>query len=66
MTRTEQRVADLERQLADLRAEVKAVREQAGVIRAFEEVRAMYLEGDGTPAAPRRPRHLRAVSGGAR
>lgn len=67
MTRPEQRIADLECQVTDLAAEVAKLRAEAFAVRTLEETR-VRLAGGWRPAAPppRRPRHLHAVSGGAR
>jgi hypothetical protein len=63
VTRTEQRIAELEDQLAELTAEVGNLREQAFILRSLEEIRVMRA-GDTYSAVPaRRPRHLQLVGG---
>jgi hypothetical protein len=59
-----QRLAELERQVADLAAEVRDLRTQAFTWRTYEEMRLERMERlAGAPAAvpPRRLRHLQAV-----
>jgi hypothetical protein len=65
MTADGQRIADLERQLADLTARFAKLEHQAFVVRTLEEARVRYLEGGSAPAVTpvRRPRHLHAVGG---
>ena len=63
----EQRLAALERQVANLSAEVKDLRAQAFVLRTLEEMMVRECLGGGAPAvAPRQPRHLVALPGSGR
>ena len=66
MTGAEQRIADLEQQLAALTATVKQLALEAIALRTIEE---MYFNRPRAPrpAAPaRRPGHLQVLEGGAR
>jgi hypothetical protein len=70
MTASAQRIADLERQVADLAARIEQVARKAATLRSLEEV---YLDERAARApasrstAPRppirRPRHLQIVGG---
>jgi hypothetical protein len=66
MTRTEQRIADLEDQVVGLAAEVKNLRASSSVLRTLER-RPLTATGYGgsRPAALRasRPRYLRLAGG---
>jgi hypothetical protein len=65
VTRAEQRIADLEDQVAELAAEVRDLR----IVRAVEDISLRYAFEAGATSrsdivAPRRPRHLIVVAGG--
>jgi hypothetical protein len=63
----ERRIADLERQVAELAGEVRDLREQAFVLRTLEEMWIRFRMDGGRPAAPGGPqRHLAALEGGRR
>ena len=66
MATTEQRLAELERQVAELSASLEGVAAQAAVVRTLTEMRldrlaAVWPAG----SSPRRPCHLHAVEEGA-
>jgi hypothetical protein len=62
MATAAQRIAELERQVAELAAEMQDLRAEAFASRAFEEIRTSALSAGRAPAAPpRRTRHLHAV-----
>ncbi len=63
MAGTAQRIADLERQVADLAARLEEYHQQAAMVRAIEDV---IIAARPLAPAPRPPRHLQAVPGGAR
>lgn len=66
-TRSDQRIAELEGQVADLATQVSDLRAEAFVIRTLEETMLRVHAGGAAPAAaPRLPRHLHAVQGGQR
>ena len=62
MTRTEQRLADLERLMAEQVAEMGRLREQACVVRTLQEMALMHAGYPADPGRARCPRHLRLVS----
>jgi hypothetical protein len=57
------RIAALERQVVELAAKLEQYHDQAAMVRAFEETCAAPYSRRPVPC---RPRHLRAVPGGAR
>jgi hypothetical protein len=66
MATAEQRLAELERQVAKLTIEVERLRVQAGTIMALEQI-ALKHRGIYPDTAARQPaRRLHAVDGGAR
>ena len=68
MATAEQRIADLEQQVADLTAGFAQLERDALLVKTFEEIlagRAGYGIGR-VPAMTSGPRHLRAIDGGAR
>jgi hypothetical protein len=69
MTDTEERIAGLERQVADLTVRVEQLADQALMIRTLSEMRLGHLgcgAGDRVGLKPSRSRHLMAVQGGRR
>jgi hypothetical protein len=72
MAAVAQRIADLDRQVAELAAEVSSLRQQAFIARTLEDMalaRAGYstsrARGDtGRRSPARRPRHLAVAGGG--
>ena len=66
MSTTEQRIAELERQVAELKASLKRVAVQAAALMTLEEMALGRRRDLGPAVPPRRPRHLTVVSGGAR
>ena len=67
MTAAQQRMADLERQVAELRTEMETLRDTAFKLSTLEEMMLRHRMGGGVPAAPPvRPRHLVALDGGVR
>jgi hypothetical protein len=64
MTAQAQRIADLERQVAELAAEVGTLRAEAFIVRTIEEIRAGAAAPRMPGPSPRRPRHLSVVAGG--
>jgi hypothetical protein len=70
MTAAEQRIADLEQQLAELAAQVEHLEHEAILIRTVEEMvvrHAGYSIPQRAPLKSARPRHLHLIaSGGAR
>jgi hypothetical protein len=66
MATSAQRIADLERQVADLAAEVEKLRGQAATLYTLEEMWIRHGWQDSGPAAPpRRRRHLTVLDGSA-
>jgi hypothetical protein len=65
MATASQRIAELERQVADLAALVEQYYQQACVIRSFEDVLGAPLTTASRQQRPR-PRHLKLVGGGTR
>jgi hypothetical protein len=67
MSTTEQRLADLEREVAELKASLRRVAVQATALMTLEEIFPGRRQVGPGPAAPSgRPRHLQAVQGGRR
>jgi hypothetical protein len=69
VTGTQERIAGLEQQVADLAARVELLAHQALMIRTLDEIRLDHLgygTGDRAGLKPSRPRHLMAVQGGRR
>ncbi len=61
MTAAQQRIAELERQVAELAATVQKVARDAATVKTLDEMRRARQVNPG-PAVPlRRPRHLYAV-----
>ena len=61
-----QRIADLERQLADLTARIAQLESDAFFVKTLEEIRAEragYPIGQRAALGASRPRHLHAVDG---
>ncbi len=63
MAATEQRLADLERRVAELTASLEEVAAKAAVVRTLNEMRLDRLADVRPAVPPRRPRHLHAVGG---
>jgi hypothetical protein len=61
-----ERLAGLEREVAELRAALKRVAVQAATLMTLEEITLGYRRDLSPAAPPRRPRHLQLVDGGAR
>jgi hypothetical protein len=61
MATAAQRIADLERQLADFSADVRDLRAEAFVIKCLEGMRLERQAGVRPTVPPRRPRHLQVV-----
>lgn len=65
MATAAQRLAELERRVAELANEVKSLREQAIALGILNEMREMRAEARQPPGAPsHHPRHLHAVGPG--
>jgi hypothetical protein len=63
MTGAEQRIADLEHQVADLTATVHRLCMESIVLHVLEESLTERQAGPCPAVPPRRPRHLHAVGG---
>jgi hypothetical protein len=64
VTKTEQRIAELERQVAGFAAEIRDLREEAAVVRTIGEMTIQMQTGHLRALPPERPvRHLHAVGG---